>query len=207
MFLFLFFLQYIFANLNKPVMNSTEPVITSIYDISVTDMNMEEYKLERYRGKVLLIVNVASKCGLADKSYTELSKLLKEYSNKGLLILLFPCSQFRDQEYKEKQEIKDFVAKYGKEFILMDSVQVKGPNIHPLFKFLIENLEGFGTDDIKWNFTYFLIGRQGELVKRYSPISGISPDDKDLVKCIEGTVVVPRKSSNSASKSFLNWFR
>lgn len=167
----------------KPLMAKSLPT-ESIYDIEVTDIDDNKYLLEEYRGKVLLIVNVASNCRLADKSYKELAALLEKYNSNGLVILLFPCNQYKNQEYGTKPEIKNFVAQYGDQFILMDVVQVKGPEIHPLFKYLTNKLTGFFTNDIKWNFTYFLIGRNGESVKRYSPLDGISVTDRDLVNQI-----------------------
>jgi len=156
----------------------------SIYRFEVRDMNKNEYKLDKYRGDVIIIVNVASKCKLANKSYKELSELLKRHSDKGLRILLFPCSQFLDQEYEELAEIKAFADKYNEEFILMDKVEVKGNNIHPLFEFLVEELPGTFGNYIKWNFTYFLIDRNGIPVRRYSPTGSITPKDKYLLKVL-----------------------
>lgn len=160
----------------------------SVYRFEVRDMNNNEYKLEEYKGDPIIIVNVASKCKLANKSYTELAELLKSHSDKGLRILLFPCSQFWDQEYEELAKIKEFADKYHKEFILMDKVEVKGDNIHPLFEFLVEKLpEKFGNfigNYIKWNFTYFLIDRNGIPVKRYSPTGSITPKDEHLLKVL-----------------------
>lgn len=176
----------------KPFMTEQE----NVYNFEVTDMENNTYTLEEYKGKVILVVNVASKCGLADKSYQELAKILSTYNSDDIKVLLFPCDQFAKQEYKTREEIKQFAATYSDEFILMAPVDVKGQNMHPLFKFLCNKLSGFITDGIKWNFTYFLIDRQGIPVKRYSPIDSLPVNDKMLVKCInEG------KNSKMASNS------
>ncbi|ELA42299.1 uncharacterized protein VICG_00699 [Vittaforma corneae ATCC 50505] len=155
-----------------------------LYDIEVTDINKRAFKLAELKGKVIIIVNVASKCGLAEKSYQELASLLAKYHSKGLRILLFPCRQFLNQEYEQMEKVRSFANKFSENFMLMDEIDVKGPSIHPLFKFLTENLKGFLTNNIKWNFTYFLIGRNGELVRRYGPTERLPDADKDLVRCI-----------------------
>lgn len=169
----------------------------SIYDIEVTDITKRTFKLAELKGKVIIVVNVASKCGLAERSYQELASLLAKYHSKGLRVLLFPCRQFLNQEYEQMEKVKDFANRFSERFMLMDEISVKGSNIHPLFKFLSENLKGFLTNDIKWNFTYFLIGRNGELVRRYGPTERLSDTDKDLVRCI-GNVEDEVDSSKSA---------
>lgn len=155
-----------------------------LYDIRVTEMNGRSFKLGELAGKVLLIVNVASKCGLAEKGYQELATLLVKFYSRGLRVLIFPCRQFLNQEFVEREKIMAFAAEFSDKFTLMDVVEVKGPQIHPLFKYLTEHLEGFLTNSIKWNFTYFLVGREGELVRRYGPTERLGVDDKDLLKCI-----------------------
>lgn len=159
-------------------------VINSIYDIEVLDAQKVKHSLSEFKGKVLLIVNVASQCGLAKQSYAELSSLLDKYYNRGLRILLFPCRQFLAQEYCDINKVKDFINEYNKDFILMDMVNVNGKNRHPLYEYLCSNLKGFLTNHIKWNFTYFLIGRNGELVRRYSPTEHIKENDADILRCI-----------------------
>lgn len=159
----------------------------SIYDISVLDYQHVRHSLAEFRGKVLLIVNVASFCGLAKKSYEELCSLCVKYHRRGLRILLFPCRQFMSQEYSDIMKVKEFTDQYNDKFILMDMVDVKGKNMHPLYKYLVENLQGWLTNSIKWNFTYFLIGRDGELARRYGPTERLKEDDPDLLRCI-GTV-------------------
>lgn len=149
------------------------------------DINKQPYKLSELAGMVILIVNVASKCKLADNSYKELAGLLDQYYSDGLRVLLFPCKQFLNQEYDKMDEVKNFVKNYGDKFVLMDEVNVKGSNIHPLFKYLIKNLSGTLTNDIKWNFTYFLIDRYGRPKKRYGPTDSISKTDSALLECLK----------------------
>lgn len=163
----------------KKIVKSNE-----IYNIEVTDCNKRTFKLEELKGKVLIIVNIASNCGLAKRSYLELSSLLVSYRHRGLRVLLFPCRQFLKQEFEEMEEIKKFIKDYSDDFMLMDMVNVIGNDIHPLFRYLKDNLQGFITNDIKWNFTYFLIGRNGELLRRYGPTERVKDTDKELVKAI-----------------------
>lgn len=157
----------------------------NVYGFEVMDLDGKEIKLEAYKGQVLLIVNVASKCKLANRSYKELSALLSNFHDKGLRVLLFPCKQFLNQEHEDLEKIKEFAGQYSKQFILMGPVKVKGDECHPLFKFLCESLKGTLGNSIKWNFTYFLIGRDGVPVKRYGPLSSISEKDPDLIRCLE----------------------
>lgn len=170
-------------------------VKSPIYDIKVTDLSGRQFKLEELKGNVVLIVNVASKCGLAQQSYQELASLLVKYHSKGLRILIFPCQQFLKQEFDQLEKINEFARSFSDKFMIMKPVDVKGKNIHPLFKYLIDNLHGFLTNDIKWNFTYFLIGRNGELVRRYGPTERLPDTDKDLVKCIGNVEDVPDKTN------------
>lgn len=158
---------------------------SNIYDICVRDYTGKVRHLSEYKGKVLLIVNVASTCGFAKRAYTELTALLTTYHKDGLRILLFPCKQFMNQEFTEMKKIKDFVDEYDDRFDLMDMIDVRGSTVHPLYKYLIKNLKGWLTNSIKWNFTTFLIGRNGELARRYGPTESIDPMDSDIVKCME----------------------
>ncbi|VDQ08388.1 unnamed protein product [Trichobilharzia regenti] len=133
----------------------------SIYDFSAKDINGIEVPLEKYRGHVCLIVNV---------NYRQLQMMHTKLVGKGLRILAFPCNQFGSQEPWPEAEIKKFVTeKYGVEFDMFSKINVNGPNAHPLFKFLKNRLEGTLTSSIKWNFTKFLVDREGQPVKRYSP--------------------------------------
>lgn len=156
----------------------------SIFDIHVRDYKKRAHTLAEYRGNVMLIVNVASECGLAEGSYRELASLLTKYHHRGLCILLFPCGQLLSQEFGDIQKVKEFADRYHKSFVLMDMTEVRGKNIHPLFQYLIDNLHGRLTNSIKWNFTYFLVGRDGTPLRRYGPTEHIRDDDRDLLRAI-----------------------
>lgn len=142
----------------------------SIYEINVTNINGVQENLEKYKGKVLLIVNVASKCGFTNQ-YTELEEIYKEFSSKGIEILGFPCNQFGAQEPGDSEEIKNFCQlNYSVTFPMFEKVDVNGQNTHPLFQFLKDTLPGIlGSKAIKWNFTKFLVDKNGVPVKRYAP--------------------------------------
>ena len=153
----------------------------SIYDIEVQDIDHNTVKLEKYQGKVMLIINVASKCGYTGQ-YAQLQDLYEKYSNKGLSILGFPCNQFLSQEPGTEEQIKNFcMTSFGVTFDMFSKINVNGKNTHPLYKFLKENAGGLLTDDIKWNFTKFLIDREGNVVERYAP----STKPKDIAVDIE----------------------
>ena len=153
----------------------------SIYDIEVQDIDHKTVKLEKYKGKVMLIVNVASKCGYTGQ-YAGLQDLYEKYHDKGLAILGFPCNQFLSQEPGTEEQIKNFcTTSFGVTFDMFSKIDVNGKNTHPLYKFLKKEAGGFITDDIKWNFTKFLIDRDGNVIKRYAP----STKPKDIAADIE----------------------
>lgn len=142
----------------------------SIYDFVVTTMTGEEVSLEQYRGQVLLIVNTASKCGFAPQ-LKELEDLYREYGDRGFTVLAFPCNQFMSQEPHDDEVIRTFCAlTYGVSFPMFSKIDVKGEDADPLFQYLTEECPGIFGKDIKWNFTKFLIDRQGNVVDRYAPI-------------------------------------
>lgn len=142
----------------------------SIYDFKVTDIDGNEIKLDNYKSHVLLIVNTASKCGFTGQ-YAALEELYERYKDKGFLVLAFPCNQFAKQEPGDTREIKEFCqSKYGVSFSLFSKIEVNGEQAHPLYKFLKRKAHGiFGLAAIKWNFTKFLIDKNGNVVKRYAP--------------------------------------
>jgi glutathione peroxidase len=142
----------------------------SIYEFRARTIDGVEVALSDYRGKVLLIVNVASRCGFTPQ-YTGLEKLHSEFKNRGFEVLGFPCNQFGSQEPGSESEIRNFCeTNYHVTFPLFSKIEVNGPNAHPLYKFLTSEKPGFmGTKRIKWNFTKFLIDRAGKPIKRYSP--------------------------------------
>jgi glutathione peroxidase len=180
---------------------------TAIYDIPVTTISGESTSLAKYRGKVLLVVNVASKCGLTPQ-YDALEKLYARFKESGLLVLGFPANDFGGQEPGSNQEIAAFCsATFGVDFPMFSKIAVTGPATDPLYKALIEaepeatgatragfreRLEGFLSKNggatnpepgILWNFEKFLIGRNGEVIGRFSP--EVVPDDPTIVEAIE----------------------
>ncbi len=141
-----------------------------IYDFEAKTIDGETRKLDAYRDRVLLIVNVASECGFTPQ-YTGLERLYREYKDHGLTVLGFPCDQFGHQEPDSEAEIKRFCSlNYEVTFPMFAKIKVNGDDAHPLFKFLKERQKGLlGTEQIKWNFTKFLVDRDGRVVKRYAP--------------------------------------
>ena len=147
-----------------------------VYDFTVKDGLGADHALARYKGKVLLVVNVASKCGFTPQ-YTGLEELHRTYASRGLVVLGFPCNQFGDQEPGTEQEISAFCrVNYDVTFPMLAKIDVNGPSAHPLYAFLKKEQKGvLGTEGIKWNFTKFLIGRDGEVVERFAPTT--KPED------------------------------
>jgi len=142
----------------------------SIYDITVKDIHGEDVSLDRYRGKVMLIVNTASKCGFTPQ-YEGLEALYKKHHAKGLEVLGFPCNQFGAQEPGTESEIASFCElNYGVTFPMFAKVDVNGDDAAPLWQWLKTQKPGLlGSEGIKWNFTKFLVDRQGKVVARYAP--------------------------------------
>jgi glutathione peroxidase len=140
-----------------------------IYDFSATNLDGEECKLDNYRGQVLLIVNVASKCGFTPQ-YRGLEELWRLYRERGLTVLGFPCDQFGHQEPGDAAEIRNFCTlNYAVSFPLFAKIEVNGDSAHPLYRYLKAEQKGLlGSESIKWNFTKFLVDRSGEVVKRYA---------------------------------------
>ena len=142
----------------------------NIYQFTATNNKQEELSLSEFSDKVLLIVNTASGCGLTPQ-YEGLQKLHSQFSEQGFEILAFPCNQFKQQESGTNEEIQQFCdLNFNIKFPLFDKIEVNGENSHPLFAFLKQQAPGIlGTKSIKWNFTKFLVNRQGEVLKRYAP--------------------------------------
>ncbi len=142
----------------------------SVFDFSATTLEGVNQPLSVYQGRVLLIVNVASECGFTPQ-YAGLEALYRQYRDKGLAVLGFPCNQFGGQEPGSPAEIREFCAsRYDVSFPLFARIEVNGPDAHPLFQYLKREQKGLlGTEAIKWNFTKFLVDRQGRAVKRYAP--------------------------------------
>jgi len=144
--------------------------MASVHDFTARDIHGQEVGLDRYRGKVLLIVNTASKCGFTPQ-YQGLEALHQQLHGRGLEVLGFPCNQFGAQEPGSEQEIESFCQlNYGVTFPLFAKVDVNGDDAHPLWKWLKSEKPGIlGSEGIKWNFTKFLVDRQGQVVARYAP--------------------------------------
>ena len=144
--------------------------MSTAYDFTATTLDGVEQPLDAYRGKALLVVNVASKCGFTPQ-YAGLEELYRRHKDQGLEVLGFPCDQFGHQEPGNADEIKTFCSlTYDVTFPMFAKVDVNGEHAHPLWKWLKEEKTGFlGLDGIKWNFTKFLIDRNGQVVKRYAP--------------------------------------
>ena len=158
--------------------------MNSLYDIKISKTNGETVTLEPYKGKVLLIVNTATKCGLTPQ-LTELETLWNTFSHDDFMILGFPCNQFANQE-PETNETVEAVCKlnYGVTFPLFAKIEVNGDNTHPLYQFLKNAQWGIFTDDIKWNFTKFLINREWNVVERYTPTTTPLSFQKDIENLI-----------------------
>ncbi|KPP98943.1 glutathione peroxidase [Marinobacter sp. HL-58] len=157
----------------------------SIYDFSATDIRGEEHSLEEYRGKVLLIVNTASKCGFTPQ-FEGLQSLYSELKDKGFEVLGFPCNQFRNQDPEDDKAISEFCSlNYGVDFPMFAKIEVNGPNAHPLFGYLKREARGLlGSEAVKWNFTKFLVNRDGEVVNRYPPTTKPSAIRADIEKLL-----------------------
>jgi glutathione peroxidase len=143
--------------------------MTTIHDFSATTIDGVEKQLADYRGKVVLVVNTASQCGFTPQ-YGGLEKLYEEYADRGLVVLGFPCDQFGHQEPGTEDEIATFCeSSFGVTFPMFSKIDVNGKNAHPLYQWLKSEQKGMLGGAIKWNFTKFLVGRDGQVVKRYSP--------------------------------------
>lgn len=140
-----------------------------LYNFSVKDKSGKDISLEEYKGKVLVIVNTASKCGLTPQ-FKDLEELYKKYNKNGLEILGFPCNQFANQDPASNEEIQEFCQlNYGVTFKIFSKIDVNGSNAHPLYNFLKKEKKGLFGSAIKWNFTKFVIDKNGNVIKRFAP--------------------------------------
>ena len=159
--------------------------MTSVYDFSARTIDGDEQKLSAYKGKTLLVVNVASKCGFTPQ-YTGLEALYEKFKDKGLVVLGFPCDQFGHQEPGDENEIKNFCSlNYDVKFPLFAKIEVNGANAHPLYKYLKSQAKGLlGSESIKWNFTKFLIDKDGKVMTRYAPVDTPEKIEKDVARML-----------------------
>ena len=159
--------------------------MTTIYDFAALTNRGVEKSFADYRGKVLLIVNTASKCGFTPQ-YKELEVLYQKYKDAGLVVIGFPCDQFAHQEPGTDTEIEQFCQiNFGVTFPLMKKIEVNGENEHPLYTFLKAQAGGCLGRKIKWNFTKFLVSRDGSVIKRYAPATKPMKIEKDIVEMLK----------------------
>ena len=175
-FLIMLFFSSIYAGENK----------MSIYDFNVKTIDGEEISMSKYKGKVLLIVNVASKCGFTSQ-YEGLEKLFEKYKNEDFMILGFPSNQFANQEPESNEKIKEFCSlTYDVKFDMFAKIDVNGQNEAPLYKFLKSNQKGIlGTENIKWNFTKFLVDKEGNIVDRFATTTTPESLEEQIVKLLK----------------------
>jgi glutathione peroxidase len=159
--------------------------MATIYDFSAKTIDGEDKSLADYKGKAMLIVNVASKCGFTPQ-YKGLEALYEKYRDQGLVVLGFPCDQFGHQEPGDEDEIKNFCAlNYDVQFPLFAKIDVNGANTHPLYKYLKGAAKGLlGSESIKWNFTKFLVGKDGRVERRYAPTDTPESIAKDVAAAL-----------------------
>jgi len=164
-------------------MSSVSP--STIYNFEAKSINGKDVPLSDFEGQVMLIVNTASKCGFTPQ-FGGLEELHKTYAGKGLAVLGFPCNQFGSQDPGADGEIAEFCqVNYGVSFPMMGKVNVKGPAAHPLYKWLSAEAPGLlGSKSIKWNFTKFLVGKDGQVIKRYAPADKPADLAKDVEKAL-----------------------
>lgn len=156
----------------------------TFYDYKATKMNGKEVSMEEYKGKVVLVVNTASKCGFTPQ-FAGLEELNKSHKDKGLSILGFPCDQFARQDPGTNEEIEGFCRlNFGVTFDMFQKIKVNGKEAHPLYEYLKEEAKGPMGKKITWNFTKFLVDREGRVVKRYAP--QVKPEDleEDILKLL-----------------------
>ena len=174
-----------FLHAQEPAADPEAP--DSVHDFTVTDIRGEEVNLADYRGKTLLIVNTASKCGFTPQ-YEGLQKLHEEYKDRGLVVIGFPSNDFKQQEPGSNEQILQFCQEnYGVEFPMMSKIHVKGDEQHPLYRYLTkEETAGEYAGEIGWNFTKFLIGPDGRIAARFP--SKVEPQDEQVTKAVEKTL-------------------
>lgn len=153
----------------------------SIYEYQATDIDGALQSMAQYEGKVLLIVNTASKCGFTPQ-YEDLEQLYQKHKDKNFLVLGFPCNQFNGQEPGDEEDIRSFCEiNYGVTFPLFSKVDVNGEDAHELFRYLRKETKGLLGDAVKWNFTKFLVDKEGRVIRRYAPTTNPLSIEKDIL--------------------------
>ena len=155
--------------------------MATVYDFQAADLDGKEHPLAEFKGKALLVVNVASKCGFTPQ-YTGLEALYRKYKAQGFAVLGFPCDQFGHQEPGDAEEIRNFCSlNYDVSFPMFAKIEVNGDNAHPLYRHLKKEAKGLlGSEGIKWNFTKFLVDKHGKVVRRYAPTDKPESLEKDV---------------------------
>ncbi len=161
--------------------------MTSVYDFSARDIDGNDRSLAEWRGKSLLIVNVASKCGFTPQ-YAGLETLWQEQRDRGLVVLGFPCDQFGHQEPGDEAQIREFCStRFEVSFPMFSKIEVNGDNAHPLYRWLKSEGKGvLGSEAVKWNFTKFLVGPDGKVIKRYAPTDSPEKVGRDIDRMAAG---------------------
>jgi glutathione peroxidase len=173
-----------FLTFSFTLFSMDDKMVNTIYEFSAKTIDGLNKQLVEYRGKVVLIVNVASKCGFTPQ-YRGLEALYEKYKSKGFVILAFPCNQFGGQEPASDYGIRDFcTVNYRITFPIFSKIEVNGENATPLYKYLTKNVKGLITDAVKWNFTKFLVDKNGIPVKRYAPQTEPMSIEKDIEELI-----------------------
>ncbi|MGN7479828.1 glutathione peroxidase [Solibacillus silvestris] len=154
-----------------------------IYDIPVRTEKGEQYELDRYKGQVMMIVNTASKCGFTNQ-FSQLEELYEKYKDEGFIVLGFPSDQFK-QELSSSEDAAEFCRlDYGVTFPMHEMIKVNGVEAHPLFKHLSSKAKGLLGQSVKWNFTKFLVDRDGNVIKRYAPQDNPLKAENDITKLL-----------------------
>ena len=155
----------------------------NIYDIPVKTEKGEQYELDRYKGQVMMIVNTASKCGFTNQ-FSQLEELYEKYKEEGFVVLGFPSDQFK-QELSSSEDAAEFCRMdYGVTFPMHEMIKVNGAEAHPLFKHLSSEAKGLLGQSVKWNFTKFLVDRDGNVIKRYAPQDNPMKAETDITKLL-----------------------
>lgn len=158
--------------------------MTKFYDLNAKTISGDDVSMQDYKDKVVLVVNTASKCGLTPQ-FEGLQKLHEELHDEGLEILGFPCNQFASQDPGSNDEIASFCLKnYGVDFTMFEKIDVNGDEAHPIFKYLKDELPGTLGKKVKWNFTKFLVGKDGEPIKRFAPTTKPQDIEKHIKKAL-----------------------
>lgn len=165
------------------ISEDAKPVAKSVYEFKLKDIDGKEVSLSKYKGEVMLIVNVASQCGLTEKSYAGLEAIYKKYKDQGLKILAFPANNFGGQEPGSNSEIKEFCAQKHATFDLFEKISVKGADQAPLYGYLTKHSDKAIAGEVQWNFQKYLVGRDGTVIAKFGPKT--YPEDKQVTDAIE----------------------